>query len=88
MLALNPEQERLFNEALVDAHKAVLSFEKQNPDLDANDFSDYLQTELRKYCARFKPEKGDGKKFVNAVIRSKTRMYIEKERVSRLKLNR
>lgn len=77
-MLLNPEQERLFNEALVDTHKAVLSFEKQNPDLDADDFSDYLQTELRKYCARFKPEKGDGMTFARAVIRCKTRGYIER----------
>lgn len=82
---LNEVQEKLLIGSVGRVKKAAQAFHKDYPHLDAGDLEGYLYEELFKSCSNYEPERMDGEKFVNMVLRNKCRQYVKLARNQRLK---
>ncbi|TCW39010.1 hypothetical protein EDC32_102250 [Laceyella sacchari] len=73
---LTEKQAQVFSNAQDAIKSAISEMSRKYSALDAEALENYLQRELRKYCAKFDPRKGDGEEFTSAVIRTKARMFV------------
>lgn len=72
-------QEKLLLESFHKVKRIARAVQCQYPTMHIrDDLEGYLFEQLTIYIKKFEPEKGDGKKFVNAVLRCKTRNFLEK----------
>lgn len=76
---LNAVQEQLLIASFDTVKKVARGFHKTNRHIDVDDLESFLFEQLTLYISKFDPEKGDGKTFVNAVLRDKARNYLEKQ---------
>lgn len=74
---LNEVQEKLLIDSFDTVKKVARGFHRTNRHIDVDDLESFLFEQLTLYVSKFNPEKGDGKTFVNAVLRDKARTYLK-----------